>query len=337
DDGDYVGVVGVTIEATDEESGVPSIEYAIGDGDWTPYEQTLAINDPGDYTLRHRATDNAGNTSEAASVSFTLVEPDQPDETPPEVSASVDGDGTQTVTLTLTATDDDSGVASIEYSTDGGSTWTAYTAPVEFTDEGEVTVQYRATDNAGNTSEPGSVTFTVAGAPDTTAPEVSASLAGEQNDDGDYVESVTVTLSATDDDSGVASIEYALDGGAWTDYDEPVTVTALGDHTLRYRATDNAGNTSAEAAVTFTVVEADAPSPCPEPDDRDTVWIGDIDTGVANRLDDDGCSINDLIDDESSWASTGHFLQHVNDVVRELYAADLIDARERGYITRAAV
>jgi len=64
--------------------------------------------------------------------------------------------------------------------------------------------------------------------------------------------------------------------------------------------------------------------------------IGGIDSGVPNYALEDGCTINDLIDDERVWPSRGAFLNHVNEVVRELLADGVITARERGYITTAA-
>jgi hypothetical protein len=74
--------------------------------------------------------------------------------------------------LTLTAADATSGVDAIEYSTDGGATWTTCDGPVTFTREGEFvrpnryvhTVQYRATDRAGNVCDAPTVTFEVIGA-----------------------------------------------------------------------------------------------------------------------------------------------------------------------------
>lgn len=51
-----------------------------------------------------------------------------------------------------------------------------------------------------------------------------------------------VTITATDQTSGVAKVEYSLDGGAWTAYTDSVEVRGDGEHTLRYRATDRAGN-----------------------------------------------------------------------------------------------
>ena len=72
---------------------------------------------------------------------------------------------------------------------------------------------------------------------DTTPPTVSATVAGR-----------TVTVTATDAGSGVASVEYQLDSGNWTAYTAPVTVDALA-HTVSYRATDKAGNVSAVGSV----------------------------------------------------------------------------------------
>lgn len=72
-------------------------------------------------------------------------------------------------------------------------------------------------------------------------------------------------------------------------------------------------------------------------DDRPTVVVGDIDTGVPNRVDDEACSINDLIADEQDWPSRGRFLQHVTGVLRDLHDEGLVSNRERGVITRAAL
>src|SRR5690606_15144157 len=168
-------------------------------------------------------------------------------------------------TVTVTATDEGSGVDAVEYALDGGD-WTAYTDPVTVSDPGEHTVDYRATDVAGNTAD-GSVSFTVVEGdvepePDTTPPEVSAEVAGEQDENGAYVDAASVTVTASDADSGVAAVEYALDGGDWTAYTEPVSVSEPGEHTLDYRATDGAGNT-ADGSVSFTVVAAPVPDTTP--------------------------------------------------------------------------
>ncbi|MEU8195476.1 plastocyanin/azurin family copper-binding protein [Microbispora amethystogenes] len=192
------------------------------------------------------------------------------DTTPPQVSASVSGDKDAdgnyvgSAAVTVSATDDESGVDTVEYALDSGA-FQAYTAPVPVSQVGEHTVRYRAADKAGNASAVGSVTFTVV-APkpkDTTPPTVSAAVSGTKDADGDYVDSATVTITATDAESGVDTVEYALDSGAFQAYTAPVPVSQVGEHTVRYRATDKAGNTSGVATATFTVVAAPPPARTP--------------------------------------------------------------------------
>src|SRR5690606_5356875 len=178
--------------------------------------------------------------------------------------------------ITGTDHDDNSGVDTVEHVLLGGEQ-TAFTEAFTGSEPGERTVDYRATDVAGNTAD-GSVTFTVVEEdvepePDTTPPEVTAEVTGEQDENGAYVGSATVTVTATDADSGVDTVEYALDGGDWTAYTEALTVTEPGEHTVDYRATDAAGNT-ADGTVTFAVVEAEEPEPGECSDPRETVVIG---------------------------------------------------------------
>jgi hypothetical protein len=93
---------------------------------------------------------------------------------------------------------------------------------------------------------------------DTSAPQVEASLAGNQDPSGDYINRATLTLSATDS-SGVDAIEYSLDGGAtWEEYTDPVAFTEPGEHAVSFRATDRANppNTSAVEEISFTVIAA---------------------------------------------------------------------------------
>ncbi|WP_367123619.1 OmpL47-type beta-barrel domain-containing protein [Streptomyces phytohabitans] len=242
-------------------------------------------------------------------------------------------------TVSLAATDDSSGVESVEYALDDGE-FAAYTAPVVVDALGEHTVRYRATDKAGNVSEEKSVSFTVAEPPtgDTTPPEVTSKVDGEQTPDGEYVTMATVTLTATDDASGVASVEYAVNGGEFTAYTEPFMVHAVGEHTVDYRATDNSGNSSEVASVTFTVVEKPTePDPvCPERDGRPLVVVGDEQAGVPNRVTPNGCLVNELIEDEGKWGSKQAFRHHVSAVTDRLVTDDVIDEEERAAIRDAA-
>ncbi|WP_218566277.1 malectin domain-containing carbohydrate-binding protein [Vallicoccus soli] len=94
---------------------------------------------------------------------------------------------------------------------------------------------------------------------DTTAPTVTATVSGLQQSAGTFKNTATVTVTATDAGSGVASTSYSLDGGAFRTYTGPVEVTTTGAHTVRARAVDVAGNIATSATTTFSVVTA-APS-----------------------------------------------------------------------------
>ncbi|WP_239072628.1 OmpL47-type beta-barrel domain-containing protein [Streptomyces bauhiniae] len=346
-DGAYVGSAKVTVSASDDASGVKSIEYAVGaDGPWQAYTAPVVVDQVGAHTLRYRATDQAGNVAAEKSVTFSVVAPPTDDTTAPETSATVsgekdaDGNYLTMATVTVTASDTGSGVNTIEYALGTDGAWQPYTAPVMVHETGSHTVRYRATDKAGNAAAEKSVAFKVVAPPaeDTTAPETSATLSGTRNSGGAYVTSAKVTVNASDSASGVARVEYSLDQGPYLAYSAPVIVDRPGFHTVAYRATDKAGNTSAAKSVTFTVAQGGGvPAPnCPEFDERLTVIVGTVDTGVPNRLTRSRCTVNELIEDEKDWSSQALFLKHVDGVLDRLLADNVIDQREFNKITKAA-
>ncbi|KUM87722.1 MULTISPECIES: OmpL47-type beta-barrel domain-containing protein [Streptomyces] len=346
--GQYVGSARVTVTATDEAggSGVDRIEYAIGDtGAWQPYTAPVVVDQVGDHTVRYRAVDKAGNVSAEKSAAFTVVAPPSDDTAPPDTSATVSGeqnpDGTyiDMATVTVSASDTGSGVNTIEYAVNDGS-WQPYTMPVMVHQVGSHTVRYRATDKAGNVAADKSVRFTVvAAAPqDTTPPVTGVTVDGTRNSDGAYVGNAKVTVSATDEGgSGVAGVEYSIDAGPYLAYTAAVVVDRAGTHTLAYRARDKAGNTSAARTVTFTVVSSQVPAPpCAELDERLTVIVGTVDSGVPNRITNSRCRINELIEDEKEWTSHALFLKHVKTVLDRLFKEGVLDEREYDAIDAAA-
>ena len=343
-DGNYVGSATVTVNASDSGSGVDTVEYAVDGAAFQAYAAPVAVTAVGSHTVRYRATDKAGNESDVGSLAFAVVEPEPDDDvTPPTINHSLagtqddDGNYVGPATATLTANDEDSGVARIEYSLDGG-TFTAYRNPVVVSTPGMHMLHYRATDNAGNTSAEKMAHFTVVPAeePDATPPAVLVEAGGEQNDDGGYVGSATVTVTADDTESAVATIEYALDAGAWTAYTAPVVVSGLGRHTVKARATDTAGNRSAEKSVTFSVVSSGGGEGCEVPDTRATVVIGGSDTGVENFALSDGCTVNDLIAEHGDYADHAAFVRHVETVTAALVTGGTLTKRQQGTIVRAA-
>ncbi|MEU1195247.1 family 16 glycoside hydrolase [Streptomyces sp. NPDC005813] len=346
-EGAYVGSATVAVNATDAGSGVDRIEYAIGDaGAWQPYTTPVVVDQVGTHKVRYRAVDKAGNTAAEKSVDFTVVAPPTDDTTAPETSATVGGERDAAgayidmATVTVSASDTGSGVNTIEYAVDSGG-WQPYTAPVMVHALGAHQVRYRATDKAGNTAAEKSVDFTVVAPPasDTTPPVTGATVDGTKNSDGAYVKSAKVTVSATDEGgSGVAAIEYSLDGGPYLAYSAPVVVDRVGAHTVAYRASDKAGNTSEARTVSFTVAPGGGVPPpnCPEYDERSTVIIGSVDSGVPNRVTENRCRINELIEDEKEWTSQALFLKHVRTVLDRLLKEGVVDQREYNRINRAA-
>ncbi|MET8252981.1 ThuA domain-containing protein [Micromonospora sp. NPDC005197] len=166
------------------------------------------------------------------------------DETAPVTTAAVSGtptDGWYTgpVTVTLTAADEagGSGLAGTAYQLDGATTWTDYTAPVTVSGDGEHELRFRSTDQAGNVESTKTVSVKI----DATAPVTTATFA-PANDAGWHNGTIPVVLTSTDAGSGVKTVEWSLDGGAWTPYSKPVEVTGDGQHELLYRSTDKAGN-----------------------------------------------------------------------------------------------
>ncbi|MEU6421644.1 chitobiase/beta-hexosaminidase C-terminal domain-containing protein, partial [Streptomyces spiralis] len=341
--GNYVDSATVTVSASDSGSGVDKVEYALDGGAYATYTGPVKVSAVGQHTLAYRASDKAGNTSAVKSVSFAVVAAPPQDTTAPETSATVSGtkdasgNYVSSATVTVTASDAESGVAKIEYALDGGA-YKDYGAPVQVSAVGQHTLAYRATDKAGNTSVEQSVSFSVVAAPpqDTTPPEVSASVSGTKDAAGNYVGSATVTVTATDSGSGVAATEYSLDGGPYLQYSGPVAVNRAGSHTFLYRASDKAGNTSAAKSLTLTVVDSKPPTDCPETDDRSTVFVGTVNTGIPNRVTTNGCTINELIEDHAAWASHGAFVSAVEELVADLRREGVVDQREAGAIKKAA-
>ncbi len=348
-EGAYVGSATVTIGATDAGSGVERVEYAIGDaGAWQPYTTPVVVDQVGAHKVRHRALDKAGNLSAEKTEEFSVAAPSTEDRTPPDTSAAVSGERNpqgeyvSMATVTVTASDTGSGVNTIEYALGDSGAWQPYTAPVMVHETGAHKVRFRATDKAGNAAAEKSVSFTVVPPPveDTTPPVTGVSVEGTKNAAGAYINSAKVTVTATEahGGSGVAAIEYSLDGGPYLAYTAPVVVDRAGAHTVAYRARDKAGNTSDARTVSFTVAPGGGvPAPnCAEYDERLTVFVGTVDSGVPNRITNSRCRINELIEDEKEWTSHALFLKHVKKVLDALLDDGVLVQREYRLINQAA-
>ena len=61
------------------------------------------------------------------------------------------------------------------------------------------------------------------------------------------------TLTASDLVSGVMTINYAIDDGAWKEWTRPVSISSEGRHVVRYYSVDNAGNAEVVKQAKFLV------------------------------------------------------------------------------------
>jgi hypothetical protein len=83
---------------------------------------------------------------------------------------------------------------------------------------------------------------------DTVKPDLTISPTGTQGSKGYFRSVVAVSIAGSDATSGLAQMEYSLDGGDWVTGDT-LTISADGDHSLEARATDNAGNQTVKGVV----------------------------------------------------------------------------------------
>ncbi|ABM08920.1 chitobiase/beta-hexosaminidase C-terminal domain-containing protein [Paenarthrobacter aurescens] len=148
----------------------------------------------------------------------------------------------QKVTLTVNEP------ASIYYTVDGSTPTVAsskYATPI--TVNGPLTLKYFAVDSANNPSAV--VTQTYSTGPDVTKPVVTANPAG-----GAYAPGTTITLTVNEANS---VIKYTTDGTdpltAGQVYSTPIAFPGTAPMTLKYFATDPAGNVSDVVTQTYTV------------------------------------------------------------------------------------
>ncbi|MBK1782704.1 ThuA domain-containing protein [Prauserella cavernicola] len=129
--------------------------------------------------------------------------------------------------------------------------------------------------------------------------------------------------------SGGVSYDWRFGDGARSTEANPVhTYGSIGTYTATLTVTYADGETS----TTKTQVEVG----CQVTDNRDTVWLRDSDTGVRNHEVGNGCTVNDLIDDESTWNKHQQFVKHVSQTARQLFRAGVLTATERNSLIGAA-
>lgn len=221
DNGWYVAGATLDAAASDALSGLAAVRVRVDGGAWQSLP--LDLTDEGVYDVEIEAEDEAGNlTRENLTVRI--------DRTAPTISPSIpaaDGKNGWFVSPfeVSYATDDDlSGVRSSAWRVNGGG-WQSGTPQFNIDGEGEIVLDIRAADNAGN-ERTRRYTFTL----DQTPPVGEMTLTGEAGVEGWYRSAVEASITGEDAVSGVAELRLAQ-----------TVIEAEGWHTVSGEVEDNAG------------------------------------------------------------------------------------------------
>ena len=224
-----------------------TIEYSTNNGGlWTSYSGAVTLSAEGTYNVLTRQTDQAGNGPTASAVITLTI-----DKTVP-AAPTILGISTGTFSTNQTFTVSGEAGATMEYSTNNGGLWTAYSGAVTISAEGTHNVLARQTDQAGNGPTTSAVITLVIDKTAPTAPTISGISAGYFN---------TNQIFTVSGEAG-ATIEYSTNnGGLWTAYSGAVTLSAEGIYNVFARQTDQAGNgpITTSSAITI-IIDKTAPS-----------------------------------------------------------------------------
>jgi hypothetical protein len=226
---------------------------------WESYAASKSVVLPtgdGSKTVYAKVKDTAGHESSTASYATTL------DQTPPIIkSVSINGGApytnSQSVMFNLLAEDALAGVSEVGFSIDGANwSWQEYSQEKSFdlpAGDGVKIVYVKVRDRAGNESDTISSGITL-----DTVPPTALGIKINGGASSTNSTSVTLALSADDDGSGVAKMQFSIDGSSWTSWE---TYSALksftlpagdGEKTIYFRVRDKAGNLS--SAISATIV-----------------------------------------------------------------------------------
>jgi len=192
-----------------------------------------------------------------------------------------------------------------------------------------------AVDKLGNGITSGVYHFTITSDGDTTPPVTTATLDPSSPDGpgGWYISPVEVTLSATDDDSGVDYTTYRIDNGSWLTYGSPFTVSSNGQHQVDFYSVDNAGNVEATQHVNFKINISSPVTACtlnPSAPDGDNGWYLDGVNVTLSAADPDGIDYTKYRMNGGAWLTyTAPFAVSGDGVhLVEFYSVDMLGNTE---------
>lgn len=236
-----------------------------------------------------------------------------PDITPPVGAVSINSGNSYTaspaVILSIDGSDSGSGLDAMRFSTDGGTTWTAWEIFAASKNlnlpsgDGSKDVRMQLRDLAGLTAE-----FTDTIVLDTTAPTGSLLI----NNGNAFTTSspVALALTGSDSGSGVDQMRFSTDNGShWTAWENFASLKSLplpsgdGSKQVQYQLRDKAGVT---ATISKSIIlDTTAPSASVNINNGDT-YSNALNVTVANDASDSGTGVTEMrfsTDGTATWTS----------------------------------
>ncbi len=251
--------VTITANASASNGSISRVEFyqgttLIGTTSVNPY--TIIWNNAaaGGYTLKARAIDNSGASTDSTPVSIVVNAPPTVSVTSPTSGASFTAPAN--IAITANASDSDGTISRVDFyqgaTLIGTTTASPYTINWNNVAAGGYTLTARATDNLGATTSSNPVNLTVNAPPavNITTPTNGASFTAPAN--------ITITANASDSDGSISRVDFyqgtTLIRTATT---SPYTLTwnnvAAGSYTLKARAIDNSGASTDSTPVNISV------------------------------------------------------------------------------------
>lgn len=224
----------VNLSVTDKETGVANTYYSINDGRFTE-GTSIAIDKEGINKISFYSIDKVGNQEQLQTIYVKI------DKTAPtSISNAPATSSEEEVKVNLSAKDELSGVDKIFYSIDGSDYVEGTTFIVK--GEGIHKINFYSVDMAGNIESVNTVEVKIDNA-DKIAPVTTSNASANWTK-----EDVTVTLTATDAQSGVDKTFYSVNGSNYIE-GTALTIKDEGVHKINFYSVDKAGNIEAVNTV----------------------------------------------------------------------------------------
>lgn len=233
-----------SIRPVGENKHIERMEVSLNDGPFEIYKGRLKLTKEGLNTIRFRAVDPVLNWSpiQTFRVFVDLKAPTSVAHWRGDYYATENSYFVHPEAKLLIASEDDlSGIKRVLWKDNKNKEPRPFPeAGVSFRQPGEYEIQWAAIDNVGNQQPWQSLKFRVDAAPPKT--ELQINGISQSNQQKTYVNyGSNVSLSATDDTSGVAYTEYKINDGPVSKYTRPIVVSEAVTR-LQFRSIDRVGN-----------------------------------------------------------------------------------------------